>query len=264
MSLPDCALKEELQFAIELCKEAGQLAIAHFNRGVQVSMKPDNTPVTLADQECEAQIRNRISARFPSDALLGEEEGESKQASASKRKWIIDPIDGTYNFARGIPIFSVLLALEIDGEIELGVVYNPANEEIFYAAKGAGAFRNGQKISVSKISDIGDSMFLFGGINRILEKGPWEGFTEAVRKSYRQRGLGDYLDFSFVFEGKAEAMIEVGLKPWDFAPMKIIVEEAGGKFSDLHGTPSIYSGHCLVSNGVLHEAYLDLLKLPLK
>ena len=161
----------------------------HFSRGVQVTMKPDNTPVTLADEQCEAQIRNRISSRFPNDALLGEEEGESLQAFKSNRKWIIDPIDGTYNFSRGIPIFSVLLALEIDGEVELGVVYNPSNEEIFYAARGAGAFRNGQSICVSQISSIENSMFLFGGINRILEKGPWDGFTEAIRRSYRQRGL---------------------------------------------------------------------------
>ena len=251
----------DLSFAIEVCKEAGKTALRHFKRGVEVTMKPDNTPVTLADQECETLIREMISKRFPDDALLGEEAGESSAGSSSKRKWIIDPIDGTYNFARGIPVFSVLLALEEDAEIVAGVVHNPAMEETFYAERGGGAYRNAERIQVSKIAEIENSQFLFGAANRILNAGLWDGFTQAIRKSYRQRGLGDYLDFSYVFEGKAEAMIEVGLKAWDIAPMKVIIEEAGGQFSDLAGTNSVYTGNCLVSNGKLHEAYLSLFKL---
>lgn len=255
-------MSQELSFAIDVCKEAGKTALRHFKRGVEVEMKPDNTPVTLADKECEKLIREMISSRFPDDALLGEEEGESNpDAAKSKRKWIIDPIDGTYNFARGIPVFSVLLALEQDSEIVVGVIHNPAAAETFYAERGGGAFRNGERIQVSKVSEIENSQFLFGAINRILEGGLWDGFTQAIKKSYRQRGLGDYLDFSYVFEGKAEAMIEVGLKPWDIAPMKVLAEESGGQFSDLYGTQSVYTGNCLVSNGKLHSAYLNLLKL---
>ncbi len=252
---------DDLSFAIELCKEAGKLALAHFNAGVEVSMKPDRTPVTLADKECEKLIRQAIQKRFPADSILGEEEGESA-GSNSKRKWIIDPIDGTYNFARGISIFSTLLALEQDGEIVLGVVHNPALDETYYAEKGAGAYFNGRSIKVSSVEKVEDSQFVFGAVNRILELGYWEGFTRMVRNSYRQRGPGDYLDFAYVFEGKAEAMIEVGLFPWDLAPMKIIAEEAGGRFSDLDGGDSVYTGSCLVSNGRVHEAYLNLLKMP--
>lgn len=255
-------LSKDLSFAINVCEEAGVLALRHFKRGVEVSMKPDNTPVTLADKECESLIRKSIAEQYPDDALLGEEEGESTHDTNARRKWIIDPIDGTYNFARGIPIFSVLLALEQDKEIIAGVVHNPANGETFYAERGSGAFRNGERIKVSTVSKMEDSHFLFGAANRILASGLWEGFTQVIKLSYRQRGLGDYLDFSYVFEGKAEAMIEVGLKPWDIAPMKILAEESGGQFSDLYGTDSVYTGNCLVSNGKLHDAYLNFLRLP--
>lgn len=252
-------LSPDLSFAIETCREAGNLILNYFKRGVEVTMKPDNTPVTLADKEGECLIRKCIAEKFPADAILGEEEGASPENN-SKRRWIIDPVDGTYNFARGIPIFSILLALEVNGEITLGVVHNPALDEIYYAERGNGAFRNGERINVSRVSKIEDSMFLFGGPNRILEAGLWDGLTHCIAKSYRQRALGDYLNFAYVFEGKAEATIEVGLYAWDLAPMKIIVEESGGRFTDLDGGNSVYKGNCLVSNGIVHDAYLNLLR----
>lgn len=256
----NCVKSAELDFAISVCRKAGEVALKHFQTGIQMTMKPDNTPVTLADQECESLIRAAIKNRFPEDALLGEELGASKNENGSERIWIIDPIDGTYNFARGIPIFSVLLALEVKGKVNLGVVFNPANNDIFYAQEGFGAYKNEERLSVSKVEKVEDSLFLFGGPNRILQHGLWNGFTNCIEKSYRQRGLGDYLNFAYVFEGKGEASLETGLHPWDLAPMKIIVEEAGGKFSDLDGGDSIYKSHCLVSNGKVHESYLRLLK----
>lgn len=252
-------LSQDLEFAIDVCQDAGKVALMHFRHGVEVSMKPDNTPVTLADKDCEKLIRQRISKRFPADSILGEEEGDSPGCSKAGRKWIIDPIDGTYNFARGIPIFSILLALELEGNIVAGVVHNPARDELYYAEQGCGAYLNGQPLKVSKVSRVEDSQFLFGGPNRLIEQGLWDGVTRAIQKSYRQRGLGDYLNFAYVFEGKAEATIEVGLYAWDLAPMKIIVEEAGGRFTDLDGGNSVYKGNCLVSNGKVHDAFLDLL-----
>jgi len=255
-------LSAELEFAIGVCKEAGKIALKHFQQGVEVTKKPDNTPVTVADKECEKLIRQIISQRFPDDAILGEEEAPLEAKSNSTRKWIVDPIDGTYNFARGISIFSVLLALEKDGEIVIGVVHNPALDETIYAEKGCGAFRNGKRIYVSKVAELEDSQFVFGAPNRILACGLWEGFTRLIKQTYRQRGLGDYLNFAYVFEGKAEAMIETGLSAWDIAPMKIIALEAGGKFSDLEGGESVYTGNCLVSNGKVHDAFLKLLKTP--
>lgn len=255
-------LSQDLTFAIDVCKEAGKLALKYFSHGVEVTMKPDNTPVTRADKECEALIRSSIAKSFPNDAILGEEEEAREAKEDSKRKWIIDPIDGTYNFARGIPIFSVLLALEQDGEIVVGVVHNPAKDETYYAEKGHGAFFNGKRVKVSNINDLENSLFLFGGPNRILKEGLWAGFSRLIETTYRQRGLGDYLNFAYVFEGKAEVMIEVGLYPWDLAPMKVIVEEAGGRFSDLDGGDSVYTGSCMISNGKVHDDCLKLLKMP--
>ncbi|MBI4534293.1 MAG: inositol monophosphatase [Candidatus Melainabacteria bacterium] len=248
----------ELKFAIDVCRQAGNLALEYFIQGVGWQMKDDNTPVTVADKECEQIITEAIARQFPADSIVGEEGGEIVASQGNKcRKWIIDPIDGTYNYARGIPIFSVLLALEEDGEIVAGVINAPAMGDMFWAAKGLGAYKNGKCIGVSTLNDLSQSQFNFGAARRILEEGFWDGFTKLVALTYRARGYGDYLGFALVCEGKAEAMLEVGVKPWDLAPMKIIVEEAGGTFSDLAGGKSIYTGNCLVSNGVLHKKFLD-------
>lgn len=258
-------LSHELDFALRVATKAGEIALNYFKSGVEVMMKTDNTPVTRADKECERFIRESIAKEFPNDAILGEEEGESQRQPGSQipsRKWIIDPIDGTYNYARGIPIFSTLLALEQDSDIVLGIIHNPAMSETYYAEVGSGTYKNGQRISVSQISLIEESHFVFGAPSRILEDGLWDGFTRLIKASYRQRGFGDYMNFAYVFEGKAEAMLEVGLAPWDLAAMKILIKEAGGKFSDLHGGESIYTGSCLISNGKVHDAYLRLLMQP--
>src|SRR5262249_5035600 len=160
-------------------------------------------PVTCADKECEALIRQAIQDRFAEDGILGEEEGAADGVK-SRRRWIIDPIDGTYGFARGIPIFATLLALEENGEIVLGIVHAPARAETFWAEKGRGAFKNGERIKVSSIDRIEDAHFCFGGINRIAASKYWSGFEKLIAKTARQRGFGDYLGFGLVFEGKAE------------------------------------------------------------
>jgi histidinol-phosphatase len=251
---------KELKFAIDIAQEAGHLALQHFHRGIKAEMKADNTPVTLADQECERYIRKSIAKHFPDDAILGEEEGETAaRDSHNSRRWIIDPIDGTYNFARKVPIWSVLLGLEEQGEIIVGVLHAPAMEETFWAERGGGSWRNGERVRVSDIAELNKTMFVFGAPDRIVKQGFWNGLENVIRSTYRQRGFGDYLNFAHVFEGKAEAAFEVGLKPWDLAPMKIIVEEAGGRYSDLKGGSSIYSGSCLVSNGHVHDEILRLL-----
>lgn len=250
--------RNELQFAVDLAHQAGGLAFSYFTGGIEFSKKDDDSPITVADRECEALIRAKIAKRYPTDNLLGEEEGETK-SSASGRKWIIDPIDGTYNFARGVPTWSVLLALEEDGDIVAGVVHNPAINETYCASRGGGAFRNGRSIRVSAVNSLQDSYFLFGEPARILEHNLLDGFSRLVRATYKHRGFGDYLTFGYVFEGKAELGLEVGVKPWDLAPMRVIVEEAGGRFTDLKGNPDIYPGTALVSNAIVHDAALRLL-----
>ncbi len=248
---------KELQFAIAVAKKAGDVALQYFQAGVKADMKADNTPVTVADRECEAIVRKAIAESFGQDAILGEEEGAS--GAQASRKWIIDPIDGTYNYARGVPIWALLLALEVNGEVEVGVVHAPAMNETFWAEKGGGAFRNGERIHVSKISAVAESFFVFGGPNRLAQSDLWEPLRKTIAATYRQRALGDYLNFAYVFTGKAEAALEVDVKPWDLAPMKIIAEEAGGRYSDLSGGQSIYEGSCLVSNSLVHDELLKLL-----
>ncbi|HEY9714167.1 MAG TPA: inositol monophosphatase family protein [Chroococcales cyanobacterium] len=262
------AFSRELVFALDIVEQAGKIAMRYFQRGVKPDTKDDGTPVTIADRECERSIRQALAMRFPDDAILGEEEGESPgsqagekgdRQSGSQRKWILDPIDGTYGYARGVPIFATLLALEVDGEVVLGVVSNPAAGDTYWAEKGSGAFKNGERIYVSQIGKVEESQLNFGGLNRILKLGYWKGFTKLVEDTCRQRGMGDYLGFAQVFEGVADAHIEVGVKPWDLAPMKIIVEEAGGAYSDLSGGKSVYTGDCLISNGLVHEQFLKTL-----
>lgn len=258
-SMPKAPFSRELVFALDICEQAGRIARSHFSAGVDVEAKADGSPVTRADKECERLIRDAVASRFPDDGILGEEEGES-QAKAGGRRWIIDPIDGTYNFARGIPIFATLLALEKDGEIVLGVVNNPAFGDLFWAEKGSGAFKNGERIHVSDRSKLSESCFNFGQLTRVVGGGLWDGFSQIVSKTGRQRGFGDYFGFALVFEGKAEAMLEVGVCTWDLAPMKIIVEEAGGRFTDLTGSNSVYTGSCLISNGLIHDELMSCLK----
>lgn len=229
----------------------------YLQEGFDAEMKPDHSPVTVADRECEALIRCALAREFPDDAVLGEEEGGSRERV--KRRWIIDPIDGTVNYTRRLPIFATLLSLEEEGEIRLGVVHAPAVADTYWAERGGGAYKNGQRIYVSKIARLAQSIFNFGEITRILERRQ-DGFLRVVKSAYRNRGFGDYLSFAYVFEGKAEAALEMGLYPWDLGPMKVIVEEAGGRYSDLEGGSSIYSGACLVSNGLVHEEILELLE----
>lgn len=250
---------KELTLALDIARKAGEIALQYYERGTTGTMKQDNTPVTIADQECEKLIRETILQRYPDDAILGEEEGETAARGDSRRRWIIDPIDGTYNFTRQVPIWSLLLALEVNDEIVMGVVHAPAMNETFWAQRGHGAWRNGERVHVSSIDEMQKAMFVFGAPDRIVKNGYLNGLERVIKATYRQRGFGDYLNFAHVFEGKAEAAFEVGLKPWDLAPMKIIVEEAGGRYSDLQGGTSIYSGSCLVSNGKLHDQILQLL-----
>lgn len=248
---------EELTFAREICRTAGQIIVRYFNEGVAAATKPDGTPVTKADKESEKLIRGAIAKRYPLDGILGEEEDELKGRTG--RRWIVDPIDGTYGFSRGIPVFSTLLALEEDGDIRLGVIYNPAIDEMYWAERGGGAFKNGSRLKMSDVSDLNKAQFNFGCLSRILAHDCRHGFERIVQATFHQRGLGDYLSFARVFEGKAEGTIEVGVKPWDLAPMKILALESGGIYDDLSGGASIYTGSCLVSNKSLYDQFRKLL-----
>lgn len=246
----------EKRFIESLLLKAGLCALRYFDSGLEVTRKGDGSPVTEADKEVESLIRAAITQEFPADGILGE---EGVDVEGGGRRWIIDPIDGTMNFSRGIPLFSILLALEEDGEIIAGGIYNPVWEDLFVAVAGAGAFKNGERLHISKRTRLEDALVAFGGPDRMVEKGLWSQLGAVVGSTYRQRGYGDYLGFAYVFEGRAEANIEVDLKPWDLAPMKVLVEEAGGVYRDFAGGSSIYQGSCIVGNSEIVSGLEEIL-----
>ena len=250
-------MDKHVEVAIAAAMAAGEVARRYFRSALTVEIKRDRSPVTQADRECEQRIVEVLRGAFPDYGIVGEEFGERPGAGA---RWIIDPIDGTKNFIRGIPYFATLIGLEEDGEVTAGVVYAPAVDDLLYAQKGAGAFDRAGRLQVSAIDRLRDAMVVFGGIDIFRQAGHWSGFERLVRASGRQRGFGDYFVHTFVARGQAEAMVELDLKPWDLAAVKIIVEEAGGRFTDLSGTSTIYGGSAVASNGRLHDEILDLFR----
>lgn len=253
-----------LEAMIGAARAAGEVALRYYRGGFDVVLKADQTPVTQADREAEQLIVDRLGRAFPDCGFLGEEFGDS---GAKDRRFIIDPIDGTKNFVRRIPVWATLLALEEGGEVTAGVVYSPAIGEMLWARRGGGAFRNGERVTVSRIARLADAQLIHSSLRPLREAGYWERFARLVDATDRQRGFGDYMGYTLVAEGKAEIYAEIygeggGLKPWDLAPCKILVEEAGGIFTDLEGHPTIYTGSALATNGHLHEAALGLLRSP--
>jgi histidinol-phosphatase len=246
-----------LDAAIAAAREAGRIALRYYRGRFDVTLKPDQTPVTQADQECERAIVEILGNALPDCGFLGEEFGAK---GPQARRWIVDPIDGTRNFVRRIPVWATLIGLEEDGQITAGVVYNPVTDEMHAARRGGGAFLNGERIRVSATAALAEATFLHAGLGIVRKAGWWDGFARLIDGTLNQRGFGDYLGYALVAAGKAELYAELDLKPWDLAPCKILVEEAGGRFTDFEGQPTIYSGTAFVSNGHLHDAALALLR----
>lgn len=250
-----------LDAALEAARAAGAIALRYFRAGVPVTLKADQTPVTRADREAEAAIVERLRAAFPDVGFLGEEFGAQ---GGQGRRWIVDPIDGTKNFVRGIPFWATLVALEEDGEVTLGVVHAPATGEVYWAERGRGAWVDGAPLRVSGVPRLADAMLVHSSLNflRPPRGAYWDGFVRLVDRTDRQRGFGDYFAYTFVLRGQAELMLEADIKPWDVAPFKVLFEEAGGRFTDFAGRPTIYSGTALASNGLVHDEALVLLRGP--
>jgi histidinol-phosphatase len=246
-----------LEGAVEAARAAGEVALKYYRAGFDVTLKADHTPVTVADRQAEKIIEEILTNITPKYGFLGEEFGSR---GPQERRWIIDPIDGTRNFVRRIPLWATLIALEEEGEVTVGVIHNPVTGELYSARKGGGARLNGAPIHVSTATDLRESHLLHAGLDIMRAGGHWEGFLRLVDATARQRGFGDYYGYGLVAEGKAELYLEMDLKPWDLAACKIVVEEAGGRFTDFAGRPSIYTGSALVSNGRVHDVALALLR----
>jgi len=251
-----------LAAAVDAARAAARVALKYYHGGFEVTLKPDATPVTQADREAERAIVEVLGRAFPEHGVLGEEFGGS---GTSDTRWIIDPIDGTKNFVRRIPLWATLIALEERGEITVGVIHNPVTGDLYTARRGGGAFLNGERIRVSDQADLDRAFLVHAGLRGAHRTPYWDGFLRLVDATDRQRGFGDYAGYALIAEGKAEIYAEIypegsGLKPWDLAPCKILVEEAGGRFTDLDGRPTIYSSSALATNGRLHDAALALLR----
>jgi histidinol-phosphatase len=260
-------LEEWLAFALACCDEADAIALAHFRRDLVIETKPDRSFVTEADQAIERRIRERIHAAYPDHGVVGEEFGTRVgQGSAT---WYVDPIDGTHNFMRGVPLFGTLLAIEAGDELQVGVMSAPALGARWYARRGGGAWAIGsvgpdaglrRSIRVSKVANLENAHLLYGSAREIAESGAAPGFGRLVADVWRDRGFGDFWGYALVAEGAADAMVEVGPKSWDLAAPLVIVEEAGGRLTDLKGARTIHSGAVLASNGLLHGEVLARLR----
>ena len=249
-----------LTFALGCCDAADALALEHFRRDLVIETKPDNTFVTQADTAIERTIRSLITATYPDHGLVGEEYGS--ETGTGGIRWYIDPIDGTHNFMRGVPLFGTLLALEEDGEIVVGVMSAPAMGERWYARRGGGTWAIGsvgpaagerRRVGVSRVAAIADAQVLYSSPFDIEASGAVPGFPALVRSAWRDRGFGDYWGYALVAEGAAEAMVEVGPNSWDLAAPSIVVEEAGGRMTDIRGERTIHGGSALATNGILHD-----------
>jgi histidinol-phosphatase len=246
-----------LAAAVEAARAAGEVALKYYRSGFEVTIKPDRTPVTQADREAERVIVEILGRAFPEYGFLGEEFGAQ---GGHDRRFIVDPIDGTKNFIRRIPVWATLIGVEEQGQVVVGVIHNPVTGELYTAHRGGGAFRNGERIRVSTLDDLGAAQLVHGGLGILRQGGYWDGFVRLVDATGRQRGFGDYMGYGLVAEGKAEIYAEADLKPWDLAPCQVLVEEAGGRFTDFDGRPTIYTGTAFATNGRLHDAALALLR----
>jgi histidinol-phosphatase len=259
-------LRSWVEAALGWCDATDEIATRHFRRDVQITQKPDRTYVTEADTAIETLLRDRIAASFPRHGALGEELG-ADDAGASVR-WYIDPIDGTHNFMRGVPLFATLLAVERDGELQAAVISAPALGSRWYGWRGGGAWALDtrpagetseapapapRRLSVSRIARLADAQVLYAGIVDVQASRRAPGFIALLGDVWRERGFGDFWGYTLLAEGAAEAMIEVDLSAWDAAAPMLLVEEAGGRVTDFDGARSLDGATFLATNGILHE-----------
>jgi histidinol-phosphatase len=242
---------------MELANAADQISMRYFRRAPRVDRKPDRTFVTQADTGIELELRERIERRYPTHGVLAEEYGD--RASNQETRWIIDPIDGTHSYLRGIPAFATLIALEHAGVMELGLLSAPAMHERWHAVRGGGAWSGKRRLHVSKVSKLEDAQIFYASRSAFTAVGKERGFDAVIRATWRDRGFGDFWGYALVAEGAGEAMFEPELYSWDLAAPFILIEEAGGRVTDFTGRRTYAGGNAVASNGLLHEPILEKL-----
>jgi histidinol-phosphatase len=248
----------DLALALRLADAADAITIGRFRaQDLSVSAKPDLTPVSDADLAVEGALREVLAAERPEDAVLGEEHGLT---GSGPRQWVVDPIDGTKNFVRGAPVWASLIALLVDGRVEVGVVSAPALGRRWWAARGEGAFRNGEAIHVSSVGRLPDAFLSYSSLTGWAEQGRLDSLLKLSETAWRTRAFGDFWSHVLVAEGAVDASFEPEVSLWDLAALQVIVEEAGGRFTSLEGEARPDGGSVVCSNGLLHDEVLARLR----
>ncbi|GAB3941710.1 histidinol-phosphatase [Corynebacterium tapiri] len=254
---------DDLALALELADAADALTTERFEASdLQVDSKPDLTPVTEADLTVEKELRSRLESARPDDAVLGEEFGGDVQFSG--RQWAIDPIDGTKNYVRGVPVWATLISLLQDGVPVLGVISAPALSRRWWAASGTGAWRtidgsSPKKLAVSRVASLDDASVSLSSLAGWKERGLLNNVLELSEKTWRLRGYGDFFSYCLVAEGAVDIAAEPEVSLWDLAALSVLVAEAGGRFTSLAGEDGPHGGDAVATNGVLHEDVLGML-----
>src|SRR6267378_6719186 len=249
-------LKALLDFAARLAREAGNITQRHFKGSFAAERKADNSFVTIADREAERFLRASIEQSFPDDGILGEEEDE--KIGTSQRRWIIDPVDGTYSFVHGVPLFAVLIGLEISGESVLGVVNLPAINEMVYAARGLGCFWNDGPARVSATQSLSEALLLATDFGTCEQYGFGPGAQALERQVNARRTWGDAYGHALVATGRADIMLDPVMNVWDCAALLPLLEEARGTFTDWHGTRTIHGANAISTNGLLFDEVMAI------
>ncbi|WP_040284116.1 inositol monophosphatase family protein [Tessaracoccus massiliensis] len=255
-------LTDDVRLAHLMADDADSLSMNRFKAlDLRVKAKPDSTPVTEADTAVEEAIRRTLARTRPRDAVHGEEFDDTGE---SPRRWIIDPIDGTKNYLRGVPVWATLIALEVEGRIVASVVSAPALGRRWWASEGGGAYTgrsilNATELRVSKVEQIADSSLSYSDIAEWVDSGKGQGFIDLMRSSWRTRAYGDFWSYMLVAEGSVDVAAEPDLELYDMAALDIIVREAGGRFTNLSGEDGVKGPGALATNGLLHDAALEFL-----
>jgi histidinol-phosphatase len=247
-------IRELLDFATELALEAGDHTLKYFGGLVEAESKGDGTPVTIADREAEQLIRARVEAKYPDHAVLGEEYGESN--AGARVRWILDPIDGTKSFMHGVPLYGVLIGIEIDAESAVGVVSFPPLREIVAAGRGLGCTWNGTPCSVSSVSRLEDAVICTTDVERLLSRPIGTGWRRLQQRAAFSRTWGDCYGHALVATGRIEVQVDPVMASWDAGPFLTIATEAGGSFTTLDGRATVHGGSGVSSNGLLHGEVL--------
>ncbi len=258
MTIDPSELKQTLDFAVGIARAAGVITLQYFKGSFAAERKADNSFVTIADREAEGFLRRQIAQTLPDDAILGEEEGE--KSGRSGRRWIIDPIDGTYSFVHGVPLYAVLIGLEVDGEPILGVVNLPALNETVYAAQGLGCFYNDEPARVSSTASLDEALLLSTDFGTCEQFGFGPAADVLQGRVHARRTWGDAYGHALVATGRAEIMLDPVMNIWDCAALLPIIEEAGGTFTDWRGERTIDGGKAISTNGKLFADVMRVIR----